>query len=173
MGIGAKTILSMVAGRFDLKRDTTEDRLKLQKAIYLLQAHGLQLGYGFSWYRYGPYSQDLVSDAYSVLGSERANYEEKKRPLKFSPNSEQKFEDFEDICSDVLDDVQQLELVASVDFARRTWYPDADDNELVDKFRQHKKRLFNSTDEISDAEIRKAYHICDELREKQSQTSVT
>lgn len=168
MGIGAKTILSMVADRFGLKRDSTEDRLKLQKAIYLLQAHGLQLGYGFSWYRYGPYSQDLVYDAYSVLGFDRANYEEKKHPLKFSPNSEQKFKDFEDICSDVLDDAQQLELVASVDFARRTWYPEANEDELVDNFRQHKKRLFNSTDEIADDDIRKAYHVCDKLREEQS-----
>ena len=168
MGIGAKTILSMIADRFGLKRDTTEDRLKLQKTIYLLQAHGLQLGYGFSWYRYGPYSKDLVYDAYSVLGSESAEYEEEKRSLSFSPNSKQKFKDFEEICGDFLHDAQQLELVASVDFVCRTWYLEDNENDLVDKFRQHKNRLFKSTDEIADDDIRKAYHVCDELRKDQS-----
>lgn len=42
-----------------------EKRLKMQKAIYLLQEMGVPISdYGFSWYKHGPYSQALLDDAY-------------------------------------------------------------------------------------------------------------
>jgi uncharacterized protein YwgA len=43
-----------------------EDRLILQKAIYLCQAAGVNLGYYYQWYLYGPYSPSLTRDAYAV-----------------------------------------------------------------------------------------------------------
>jgi len=43
-----------------------QDRLILQKAVYLSQAAGLGLGYHFQWYLRGPYSPALTRDAYSV-----------------------------------------------------------------------------------------------------------
>ena len=45
--------------------DSFFSRLKLQKAVYLLQEMGVPIGdYGFSWYKHGPYSQALQDDAY-------------------------------------------------------------------------------------------------------------
>lgn len=39
------------------------DRVKMQKAIYLLQEMGVPVGdYGFHWYLRGPYSQELQDD---------------------------------------------------------------------------------------------------------------
>jgi hypothetical protein len=43
-----------------------KDRLILQKAVYLTQAAGLQLGYHFNWYLRGPYSPGLTKDAFAM-----------------------------------------------------------------------------------------------------------
>ncbi len=44
-------------------------RLKMQKGIYLLQEMGYSLGnYKFSWYKHGPYSQQLLDDSYNSGG---------------------------------------------------------------------------------------------------------
>lgn len=38
-------------------------RMKMQKAVYLLQDMGVAVGdYGFHWYHHGPYSQELQDD---------------------------------------------------------------------------------------------------------------
>jgi uncharacterized protein YwgA len=165
MQVDAKGILYKLASEefFDLKRDTTKDRLKLQKTIYLLQANGLQLGYGFSWYKYGPYSQDLVSDAYAALRAEKYKYERETSSWRFSESSLKRFEKFKRTCSDILDDAEQLELVASVDFVKQTWYPEAGDEELISGFKQRKKELYGRT-RITEEMIRKALRICKKLR---------
>ena len=42
-----------------------EKRMKMQKAVYLLQEMGVPMGeYGFRWYLHGPYSQELQDDMY-------------------------------------------------------------------------------------------------------------
>lgn len=43
-----------------------EDRLILQKAMYLAQAAGVQLGYFYRWYLYGPYCPQVADDAFAV-----------------------------------------------------------------------------------------------------------
>jgi uncharacterized protein YwgA len=48
---------------------TLAERKRLQKAIYLAQAAGAELGYRFSWYLMGPYSSVLTRD-YFTLGPE-------------------------------------------------------------------------------------------------------
>lgn len=47
--------------------DSFEKRLKMQKAVYLLQEMGVPVGdYAFFWYKHGPYSQDLQDAMYAV-----------------------------------------------------------------------------------------------------------
>jgi len=46
--------------------DDLNDRLRLQKAIYLIQAAGADLGYRYSWYLKGPYSTALTQDYFAV-----------------------------------------------------------------------------------------------------------
>ncbi len=48
----------------DLDLDTFEQRLMVQKKVYLTQLTGLDLAYRFGWYLYGPYSRELTSDAF-------------------------------------------------------------------------------------------------------------
>lgn len=47
--------------------DAFEDRLVLQKRIYLLQAFGIFLGYKFVWYIHGPYSPELTRNGYNLV----------------------------------------------------------------------------------------------------------
>jgi len=47
--------------------ETINDRILLQKKIFLAQDIGLPLGYGYSWYIHGPYSADLTAVAYQVI----------------------------------------------------------------------------------------------------------
>jgi glutathione S-transferase len=46
---------------------TFNDRLRIQKVIYLLQAFGLRTRWNFSWYLRGPYSPDL---AYAIFNTD-------------------------------------------------------------------------------------------------------
>lgn len=46
-----------------------DQRLEMQKAVYLLQDMGVPVGdYGFRWYQHGPYSQNLQDDMYYENG---------------------------------------------------------------------------------------------------------
>ena len=47
--------------------DTLDDRILLQKKVYLAQDIGLPLGYGYGWYIHGPYSTDLTAAAYQII----------------------------------------------------------------------------------------------------------
>ena len=164
MAVDAKDILYMLADEFKLTRETTEQRLKLQKTIYLLQIYGLKLGYGFSWYKYGPYSQDLVQDAYRVLHAEKGPYKTKTQSLRFNKASKQKFDRFRHICGDALKNPGELELVASVDFVRTTWYLRMSVDEFIPKFRKYKSRLFDTTP-ITDDRIKRAFRVSQKLRQ--------
>lgn len=46
-----------------------DDRLQMQKMVYLLQEKGVAIGhYGFDWYKHGPYSQVLLDDMHMENG---------------------------------------------------------------------------------------------------------
>lgn len=45
---------------------TVSDRKTVQKAVYLGQIAGVDLGYRFSWYLMGPYSPPLTEDYYTL-----------------------------------------------------------------------------------------------------------
>ena len=47
--------------------ETLDDRILLQKKVYLAQDIGVPLHYGYSWYIHGPYSTDLTAVAYQVI----------------------------------------------------------------------------------------------------------
>jgi hypothetical protein len=55
--------------------DTVEDRLVLQKAVYLAQSK-VNLGYSYGWYLKGPYSPKLTQDYYELADEIRLGGEE-------------------------------------------------------------------------------------------------
>jgi len=61
--------------------DTVDDRVRVQKAVYLGQSSGVDLGYRFGWYVRGPYSPALARDYYSLaeaIASGDTDYREKE-----------------------------------------------------------------------------------------------
>lgn len=102
--------------------DTVDDRKRVQKAVYLGQLTGVDLGYRFSWYLMGPYSPDLTRDYYMLrealesdagIGSGR----------RLRPVLSQKLGQVQSLLQ-VPDDVgltqeAWLELLASVDYLQR------------------------------------------------------
>ena len=48
--------------------DKFENRLILQKTIYLLQSFGVNLGYSFQWYIHGTYCPDLTKQGFELEG---------------------------------------------------------------------------------------------------------
>ncbi|KKM71445.1 hypothetical protein LCGC14_1430540 [marine sediment metagenome] len=168
MYIDAKVILYMLMRDFKLKRKTIEDRQRLQKTIYLLQAYGLQLGYGFSWFKYGPYSSDIIEDAYEVSTWQRfkdEGYFKELNECKFSKNSIKEFKNFRKILKGVLNNLEQLELIASVDFVKYTWHTDKKKREFAKAFKKQKSLLFDEV-EITQNMIFKAFDISNILRKE-------
>ncbi len=65
----SKLVLSKCFHILGLERpnmDDFNDRLRLQKIVYLLWGYGIHLGYGFNWYVHGPYSPKLADDGYAI-----------------------------------------------------------------------------------------------------------
>jgi len=94
-----------------------QNRLKLQKTVYLLQAFGIYLGYEYNWYLYGPYSPGLARDAYEV--SPRLGLLE---PVRFADDeTEMRFQVFTEFLGEYKDDPQWLELVASLHMLNRVY----------------------------------------------------
>ncbi len=55
-----KLVLNELGETSDIS--SVSERLRLQKAVYLTQALGLNLGYHYSWYLRRPYSTSLTQD---------------------------------------------------------------------------------------------------------------
>jgi hypothetical protein len=63
-------VLDLVLDHLSLKDiSSVENRMAIQKAIYLAQASGLPLGYNYGWYVKGPYSPTLTQDYYGLEGT--------------------------------------------------------------------------------------------------------
>lgn len=71
-----------------------DDRLKMQKMVYLLQEEGVNIGhYGFDWYKHGPYSQVLLDDMYAENGTACIE-------LNYTQEAEQRIGRIKDIFND-------------------------------------------------------------------------
>jgi hypothetical protein len=68
--------------------DSFEDRLILQKSVYILQSAGIQMGYRFRWYLKGPYSPDMTADAFALAGAGAGGVAELSRWKLDEPSAE-------------------------------------------------------------------------------------
>ena len=57
----------------DYSLDEFDDRLRLQKLVFLARKVGYDLGYTFTWYRRGPYSPSLTRMLFSANDQNRLN----------------------------------------------------------------------------------------------------
>jgi len=56
-------------GIFKFKVNIFNNRLKLQKYVFLARRYGFDLGYSYNLYIHGPYSPDLAKDYYALSES--------------------------------------------------------------------------------------------------------
>ncbi len=54
------------AGVYEFRISNFDDRLKLQKIVYIAKYFDIDLGYSFSEYLRGPYSPELADDYYKL-----------------------------------------------------------------------------------------------------------
>ena len=113
--IGVKLALNGL-GR-PLKVDSFDDRLILQKTIYLVQAKGIHLGYYYKWYLHGPYCSSLTKDLYAI-DSESGYADEECGRWKLDDDSSKRLSDLIPLFSknDTEGLANHLELLASVHF---------------------------------------------------------
>jgi uncharacterized protein YwgA len=127
--------------------ETVDKRKLIQKAVYLGQRSGVDLGYRFSWYLMGPYSTSLTHDYYKLTEAPNdTDHDYEKRKLK-DPFKERLakarvlFEVPENIS---ITKENWLELLASVDYLRKI--SKFNDEEIRNKLRDEKPHLYKYID---------------------------
>lgn len=101
---------------------TFDDRLRLQKLIYVVEAFGVYLGYDFSWYLRGPYCTLLAKTGFEL---ERiANRIEDGTRTKFAdPYMQKRFDRAVRFIERIMDgpsDTERLEIAASIHLLLKT-----------------------------------------------------
>lgn len=91
---------------------SVDNRMEVQKAVYLAQAAGVTLGYSYGWYVKGPYSPSLTRDYYNLSGDEIAQATLKATAVEKLDQVRALME----IAIDNLGRPQRLELLASLHY---------------------------------------------------------
>jgi hypothetical protein len=94
--------------------DDFDKRLMMQKAVYLGQRLGVDLGYRFSWYRRGPYSSALADDYFRLCSAGEQSADDRK----LHPKVAERLEAAQRLLvpKDEMEPPDWAELVASLDY---------------------------------------------------------
>ncbi len=118
------SVFSAIDKNFSM--DKFEDKLEVQKIIYLLQEYGVNLGYEYEWYIRGPYCKQVSTDAHAVLDNKMPA----QNPEQLNLNSEQ-IKQFKHLLDAHLNDTTWLEIAASVVYLKKHHYPEDSLEEIV------------------------------------------
>ncbi len=125
-----------------LQIDTVEDRLKVQKAIYLAQTK-VPLGYSYGWYLKGPYSTRLTKDYYEYAGQAQT-----PPSVQLKDSVKSALKSIKDLIAAKPQDASQaqwLELLASVHYLQAHWsLSGAGVNEKIAETKPHLIHLVDS-----------------------------
>ena len=105
------TVLAGILKRVYKKIDMSsfQNRLKIQKSVYLLQAWGINLDYDFNFYLQGPYSTELTKDAFQMPDFTSIDV------FRFPDEAtEKKLEEFIEFIEPHKDDIEWLKIAASL-----------------------------------------------------------
>ena len=106
------------------------DRLRLQKTVYLLQAFGICLGYDFSWYLRGPYCTSLTINAFAL--NDMYNRIPDDLKAKFERLDKQDvFRRFQKFIAHK--NIDELEILASLHHLKQTGMSEEDAKSEVEK----------------------------------------
>ena len=85
------------------------DRKKLQKLVYLSEVFGIDLGFSFTWYIYGPYSSRVTR---IMFDKEKGN----SIRVKEIPNIEKKISKLKTFLKEDINSSDRLELLSSIHY---------------------------------------------------------
>jgi len=119
----------------DIKLDSFQDRLCLQKKVYLVQTAGLELGYRYNWYLRGPYCPNLTENAY-LLKEEIENDEDDADSYILNKKAQQCVKTAQDIWKlpegIEVTEAKWVELLASIHYLKSiAYWPTEPTKELV------------------------------------------
>ncbi len=125
--------------------ETFTDRLIAQKAVYLAQASGVDLGYFYRWYLRGPYCSALTDDLFGAVASRVTPEIERSRWALDEPTT-QRLDRLRAVVgqqgSDRTGLARRLELLASVHFLiHRKQVSHGDAETIAQKLRAYGKRF--------------------------------
>lgn len=124
----------------DFEYTDFDNRMQMQKAVYLLQVMGVPVGdYGFRWYKHGPYSQELHDDMFQE--NIRSEY-----PIELQPEFEEKIAQLRELIRDPgaqsYSTAHWLECLASMHYLKEHKMDfDADRSEVVTALENRKPHL--------------------------------
>lgn len=133
-----------------------DQRLEMQKAVYLLQDMGVPIGdYGFRWYQHGPYSQNLQDDMYYEDGHACAK-------LQLSKEHSNRIDQLRSIIDDTSKGEYStsywVECLASLHYLRENVLAfNASETQVVSELERRKPHLSSHTANLA------AYHLVEGL----------
>jgi uncharacterized protein YwgA len=104
-----------------LDMESFDNRIKLQKLIYILSFYGVQFNYNFTWWKYGPYSPKLTDDGYAV----------DEREIIIPTDHELKIAEKLKKGKEIIKDSRKAELVASYLYLEQHIHNRSSDDEIV------------------------------------------
>lgn len=113
--ISALLILTKLGINFEMR--LFDERLAVQKSVYLAQALGIHLGHHFSWYLRGPYAPSLTRDVYTA--NENHDVDAMLKRWKLDPSTVEKLAKLREHLQPPDEELTQpawLELLASTHF---------------------------------------------------------
>lgn len=125
----------------DFSYNEFEKRMKMQKAIYLLQEMGAPIGdYSFFWYKHGPYSPDLQDAMYAIKNVSDEN------TAKFSVDMEKDITRVEKALAEngLYSQSQWADCIASVYYLQKYILPYGATDEQICKELRDRKPYFNN-----------------------------
>lgn len=121
-----------------------EDRIILQKAVYLMRNLGISCGdYEFVWDKFGPFSPSLSDDMKKEMI--QTDY-----PIRFTKEAERIMNSLKNIFSDIdeYSICNWVETIASLHYLREYMYPSFSDDQIIQKLETLKEHLRNHTENV-------------------------
>ena len=132
-----------------LSVQTFNDRLILQKSVYLLQAGGIHMGYRFRWYLRGPYSPDMTAGAFGIVNEGEYGTKE-LQGWKLDDESVTRARKLQPLLhrdgETKIDQARRLELLASVLFLFKTEQAKPSDPEGTSTILKKNDKDFDASD---------------------------
>ena len=138
-----KPVYRSIFGR-DFQPDVFEDRLEMQKTVYLLQNMGISVGeYRFMWYKHGPYSQTLQNDILNLHGVGDIN-------INFSADAKKEIETLKNVIFREgleYEESQWVECLGSLHYIKEYLLPSsAKDEAILNELKNRKPHLSSDRD---------------------------